>query len=224
MQLVTFQSLEALKDLVNKGYLECDEKHIDLRKLGVIYSWVTEKMNTCVENATHTKYPMWCWVKCYHNIYPPRRKGTPYEGCDVKITFTKSKENVFITDFRRYSFLLNNTYIPDSLEDKERFDRKLRELNISEDDLIAYVRRDKYDRYRKDKAYLEICREIWESFDKCITMDSDILQGCVWRINLSEIEKIEFLNDRSYSYGSLNYIRSNGKRINWREDFYKDLK
>ena len=68
-----------------------------------------------------------------------------------------------------------------------------------------------------------MCKEIEKSFDKCITNDSDVLQGCVWRINLSEVESIEILNDKSYRYGSLNYIRKNGKRINWREDYYKIL-
>ena len=65
---------------------------------------------------------------------------------------------------------------------------------------------------------------IKESFDRCITKDSDILQGCVWRINKSEIEKIEILKDDGYTYGSLNYIRSNGERIDWQEDYYRLLK
>ncbi len=54
--------------------------------------------------------------------------------------------------------------------------------------------------------------------------DSDILQGCVWRVSLGDIEKIEILNDTNYVYGSLNYKRSNGKRKNWIEDYYKTLK
>lgn len=224
MKLVTFQSLEALKDLVNKGYLECKEEYIDLKKSGTAYSWISEKMSGIIKNDIGAKYPIWCWVKCYNNICPPKHKGKPVEGFDVKITFTKAREKVFITDFRRYSFLLNNTYIPDSLKDKEEFDRKLKRLNITEADLKAYVRPDQFDRCRTDDEYLEICQKIRESFDKCITTDSDVLQGCVWRINLDEVEQIEFLSDDAYVYGSLNYIRNNGKRINWREDFYKRLK
>lgn len=223
MKLITFQSAEALKDLVNKGYLECREEYIDLSKSGFAYSWVVEKMNARIKNDTNANYPVWCWVKCYNNICPSRRKGKPMEGFDVKITFHKPEDNVFITDFRRYSFVLNNTYIPDSLMDKEQFDSRLAKLNITDNDLKAYARPDLFDRHRTDNAYLRICREIRDSFDKCITVDSDILQGCVWRINLNEIEKIEFLNDKSYRYGSLNYKRNNGKRIDWRKDFYQRL-
>lgn len=221
MKLVTFQSLEALKDLINKGYLECREDYINLKKMGVIYSWVLEKMNARVKNNTEAKYPIWCWVKCYNNICPPKHKGEPVEGFDVKITFTKPEEDVFITDYIRYSFLLNNTYIPDSLADKEKFDKELIKYSITEEDLKAFVRLDQFDRHRTDEEFLNICQKIRKSFDKCITTDSAILQGCVWRINLDEIEKIEFLSDKSYRYGSLNYVRSNGKRMDWREVFYE---
>ncbi len=171
----------------------------------------------------NAKYSIWCWVKFYKNICPPKHKRKPGEGFDVKISFTKQKEYVFITDFIRYSFLLNNMYILDTLAAKEMFSKKLKRFNITENDLKAYVRPDQFDKHRIDDEYLAICQEIRKSFDKCITTDSDVLQGCVWRITLDEIEKIEFLNDRNYRYGSLNYERSNGKRINWIEDFYKKL-
>lgn len=224
MKLVTFQSMDALKDLVNKGYLECDESKINIEKAGPTYSWVLEKMNSQIKNPNHTKYPIWCWVKCYNNICPPKHKGEPVEGFDVKITFHKTKEEVFITDFRRYSFLLNNNYIPSSLKDKKEFDEKLKKYNITFEELRAYVRKDKYRAHRIDQGYLEICEEIRNSFERCITEDSDVLQGCIWRINMNEIEKIEILNDKEYRYGSLNYVRKNGKRLNWQKDFYKKLK
>ncbi len=224
MRLVTFQSMDALKDLVNKGYLICDESKIDIEKAGPTYLWVVEKMNQFIKKKAGIKYPIWCWVKCYNNICPPKHKGDPVEGFDVKITFHKAKEEVFITDFRRYSFLLNNSYIPSTLKDKEEFDKKLEKYNITLEELKAYVRKDKYGEHRTDKEYLQICEEIRESFERCITEDSDVLQGCVWRIDMNEIEKIEILHDKEYRYGSLNYIRKNGKRINWKQDFYKKLK
>lgn len=45
-----------------------------------------------------------------------------------------------------------------------------------------------------------------------------------WQFNLNEIERIEILNDKNYSYGSLNYIRKDGKRMNWQKEIYKRLK
>lgn len=224
MKLVTFQTFDACKELINKGYLECNEKFINLEKAGPTYLWVLEKMNENISNDNNTKYPLWCWVKFKNGICPPKHKGEPVAGFDVKITFKKDKKDVFITDFRRYSFLLNNIFIPNNKSEKEGFDKLLKKHNITNDDLKAYVRPDKFKTHRTDKEYLNICEKIRKSFDKCITTNSDVLQGCIWRINLNEVEKIEFLNDTHYRYGSFNYVRSNGKRFNWIKDFYKNLK
>lgn len=224
MKLVTFQSIGALKYLVNNGYLICDESYINKIKAEPIYNWVTEKMNQKIKNDTKAKYPIWAWVKCYNSICPPKRIGEPVDGFDVKITFHKNKKDIFITDFRRYSFLLNNTYIPDDLDDKAKFDKILKKYNITEEELKAFVRKDKYDFHRTDEKFLEVCELIKKSYDKCITIDSEILQGCVWKIRLSEVESIVFLNDKNYRFGSLNYLRKKGKRMNWQKAFYKRLK
>ncbi len=115
-------------------------------------------------------------------------------------------------------------YIPDNKKDKIAFDNTLQKLNITKEELKAYVRPDKYEIHRNDKEFLEICEKIRKSFEKCITTDSDVLRGCVSRINLLEVEKIELLSDTTYRYGSFNYKRSNGKSFNWINDFYKRLK
>ena len=142
----------------------------------------------------------------------------------MKIIFNKEEDEIFITDFRRYSFLLNNVYIPYTLKEKEQFDKKIKNLGITQEELKMYVRRDKYSSHRTDKVYLEICKEIRDTFDRCITKDSDILQGCIWNIKLSDVESIEFISNDGHRYGSLNYKRSNGQRMNWQKDFYKLLK
>jgi hypothetical protein len=181
-------------------------------------------MNERIPNPNNVDYPLWCWVKCYNGICPPKKKGKRVEGFDVKITFNKNEKDVFITDFRRYSFLLNNIYIPNSLKEKEEFESLLEKYNITKEELKAYVRHDKYKSHRTDKEYIDVCNKIRKTFDRCITKNSNVLQGCVWRINLDEVEKIEILKDDGYVYGSLNYIRSNGKRIDWQKDYYKLLK
>ena len=222
MKLVTFQSYDALKFLINNGYLECDAKKVDLSKTDKVYNYIISKMNKSIKNNGNVKYPLWCWVKCYNNVCPPKHKGKKVEGFDVKITFNKDKKDVFITDFRRYSFLLNNIPIPNNINEKEEFDKLLKKYNITNDDLKAYIRNDK--NKRNDKDFLDVCKRIEETFDRCITDKSDILQGCIYRIDLKDVEKIEILKDDSYTYGSLNYIRSNGKRFDWIKDYYKMLK
>ena len=223
IKLVTFQSMEAFKELVSKGYLEADERYINIQKMGPTYEWVIENMNVHVPNEHKTKFPLWCWVRFKNGICPPKRKGEPVKGFDVKITFEKAREDVFITDYRRYSFLLNNIYIPDSKLDKELFEKTLEMKKITTDELRAVVRPDKYTSKRTDIDFLYVCEKIRNSFDKCICEDSDVLQGCVWRINFDEVSKIEILHDTTYKYGSFNYKRKNGKRFDWIKDFYNRL-
>lgn len=223
MKLVSFQSMEALKDLVGKGYLEADETRIDRKRMGPTYDWVVEKMSERIGNAHGATYPLWCWVRFKNGLCPPKHKGPPVPGFDVKITFNKPREEVFVTDFRRYSFVLNNLYIPDSRLDQAAFDQELRVHDITPDELRAVVRRDQFASHRTDEAFMRICREIRDSFDKCISDESDVLQGCVWRIGLDEVEKIELLTDPDCTYGSFNYVRRDGRRFNWIEDYYRTL-
>ena len=199
--------------MIDNGELICDSKYVNEDKMGDPYNWVVSKMNKKVKNETTAKYPLWCWVKCYNSISPPKHKGIRVDGFDVKITFNKDVRDVFVTDYRRYSFILNNKFIPSNKEEKEMFDKKLKDLNINLNDI------------NKDNLKIkDIYSDIYSSFDRCITTDSDILQGCVWSIKLKEVEKIEILKDDGYVYGSLNYIRKNGKRMDWVKDFYKFLK
>ena len=198
MKLVTFQTIEAVNDLFKKGYLECNKNKINLEKTGPTYKWILNRMNERIPNPNNVDYPLWCWVKCYNGICPPKKKGKRVEGFDVKITFNK--------------------------KEKEEFEKLLQKYNITKEELKAYVRLDKYKSHRTDKEYIDVCNKIRKNFDRCITKNSNVLQGCVWRINLDEVEKIEILKDDGYVYGSLNYIRSNGKRIDWQKDYYKLLK
>ena len=69
-----------------------------------------------------------------------------------------------------------------------------------------------------------MCDENQKSFYRCITEDSDVLQGCVWKIGKSEIESIEILPKDDNVYGSLNYVRENGKRFDWVEDYYTRIR
>ncbi|MFI3307540.1 MAG: DUF3841 domain-containing protein [Mycoplasmatota bacterium] len=222
MELVTFQSLDALKHLIDKGYLECEEKYIDNKKFGLVYDYIKNKMQE--KNLISNNYPLWCWVKCNNSICPPKHKGKKIQGFDVKITFKKKRKDVFITDYIKYSFLLNYTYIPISLKDNNDFNKKLVKYNITTTDLLKYVRKDKYKESRTDFEFLEIIKIVEKSFDRCISEDGNILQGCVSKINLEDVLKIEFLTDENVINGSLNYIHSNGKRKDWKEVYYNNLK
>lgn len=223
MKLVTFQTMDALKELINKEVLCCDKKYINFEKVGYAYNFIVSNMKKVIPSPENDMYPMWAWVKCHNSICPPKVKKEN-NNTIVKITFNKPDNEVFVTDFALYSFVLNNIYIPKDKNDKQNFDKLLLKYNINTDDLRAFVRKDKYPCHRTDKNYLSVCEKIYNSFDKIITDNGDILQGCVWDIKLCDVEKIEIINDKDYIYGSLNYVRANGQRFDWINDYYKKLK
>lgn len=214
MELVTFQSEAVLKELVAHSYLRCDPKLVNVQRYGKVYDWITEHMSQQVESPRGVRYPVWCWVKFKNGICPPRHRGTPGTEPQIKITFTKRREDVFITDYRRYSFLLNYRYIPESLEDKRQFEEMLGQFGLEKNAAIPQAYQD----------YPEISREIERSFQRCISSNSDVLQGCVWEVSLSDVTKIEFLRDTEYQYGTFNYLRKNGQRFHWIDDFYRRLR
>ena len=49
MKLITFQSLDAVKDLFDKGYFECNTSKVDIKRVGPTYQWIIEKMNKIVK-------------------------------------------------------------------------------------------------------------------------------------------------------------------------------
>lgn len=212
MKLITFQSESVLKELVTRGHWKCDPKYVDVSRYGSVYDWITAHMEHRIQRPSDIRYPVWCWVKFKNGICPPRHRGVSGPLPIIKITFNKRPEDVFVTDYRRYSFLLNYRYIPESLDDRRRFDEKLAQAGLENDA--------SYEMCRKFPA---ICNEIEDSFQRCITSDSDVLQGCVWRVLLSDVEQIEFLRNGEYQYGTFNYTRKNGTRFNWIEDLYKKL-
>ncbi len=224
MKLVTFQSIDALKTLINTGVLETDAKKIDMEKYGFPYCWITEQMEQHIPGRGDANFPLWCWVKFKNGTCPPKHHGTPIPGFDVKITLQKPENEVFITDYRRYSFVLNNTYIPESAVDHIAFQNELEAQKITAEELKAIARHDKHSASRNDTAFLAVCRKIRNSFERCITKDSDVLQGCVWRIYLEDVESIELLNDPQHAYGTFNYRRKDGSRFDWIKDYYRLLK
>ncbi|MBF0987640.1 MAG: hypothetical protein HXK69_01535, partial [Clostridiales bacterium] len=116
-----------------------------------------------------------------------------------------------------------NTYIPETKTEKDEFDKELKSKNITQEELKAYIRRDKYKTHRTGNQFLEICKKIETTFQRCITTESNVLQGCVWEIKKEQIEKIEILPKNGYIYSSLNYKRKDGTRRDWIKEYYKKL-
>lgn len=216
MELITFQTLKAFKELIDQEYLLNNSKYIDLQKYGKIYEWILEKMNDKINvKPQSSSYPLWAWVKYGRRKCPSKHKTLNYFSKDedilVKITFHKNEDDLLLTNFNRFSFLLNNWYIPTDKKDLEQFKLKLSKNHITNDDLKAFMRPDKFLEHRQDKEYIEIVKEIRTRFDLILNTDDDTVQACFWQLDLKDIIQVEFINKkdcspRNYKKGK-NYIK-----------------
>lgn len=195
MKLVTFQTLKAYNKLIENGYLIVDPSYINIKKYGVPYNWIVNKMNN-INNPYKASYPLWSWYS-YGKIPHPRKNTLlPFFDEDnqiVKITFQKDDKDVLLTDFVKYCFMLTNEYLPSSQEDYIYFNNLMKDNKVTKDDLIKYIRRDKYDNYRNDENFNRINNLIQQSYDRVLNISSTYIQATIWDIKKEDIISIEFI-------------------------------
>lgn len=189
--------MSAYNSLLKNGYLVANEKFINLDKYGVPYNYISNKMQN-ITNPYNAKFPLWVWVQ-YGKISSPRKNKllgffAKDEDVIVKITFTKPDNQVLVTDYIKYHFLLTNEYLPLSINDKQQFDDLMKSKKVTSQDLLAYVRRDKFTEYRKDKDYEFINSKIQNSYSRIFDNLGDYKQGTIWHLQKAEILKVEFIN------------------------------
>lgn len=197
MKLVTIQSLSAYTELQQKGYLITNQKFVNELKYGVSYNYIVENMSH-IQNTYNAKYPLWAWVKYGRCSMPPKHKmlGFFTEGEEqvVRITFEKDVNSVLVNDFVKYSFLLTNEFIPKSYAEYLSFNNYLKSINVAKTDLLAVVRKDKFNTCRTDNNFINACNKIKESFSNIFNLQTNYLQATIWDIKLSDVVKVEFIN------------------------------
>ncbi len=202
MKLVTFQTKQAYDSLLKNGYLIADAKFINKAKYGVPYQYIVDNMQN-IDNPYCAAYPLWAWVKYGSFLSPPKNKLLGFFPNDdkeiVKITFEKAPNQVLITDYIKYHFLLTNEYLPLSQTDKNNFDKLMKENNVSKEDLLAFVRRDKFKYFRTDKQFELINQQVQLSYKNIFDNKGNLQQGTVWCILLSEIKNVEIIKRENCS-------------------------
>ena len=195
MKLTTFQTLKAYNQLISKGYLVVDSNYVNTKKYGVPYNWIVEKMNN-INNPYNATYPLWSWYQ-YGGISHPRKNTLlPFFDEDnviVKITFQKDDKDVLLTDFVKYCFMLTNEYLPSDKKDFDNFNKLMIDYKVSKEDLLQYIRRDKYNSYRNDDNFTYINSMINKSYDRILNIESNIIQATIWDIKKEDIINIEFI-------------------------------
>ncbi len=217
MKLITYQTKEALATLKKTGILMTDVSYMTSKKYVVPYNWLVGQMKAKkILPQQGERYPIWAWVQCGSSIAPRKKKNyfKTQQKKLVRITFEKPDKDVFLSDYMAYSFILSGHIIPKTLVEYQRFFQKMQKEGISLDALKSFVRSE-----RSEKKVKETVQKIQKTWPRMFDLKSNVIQGCVWHIKLSEVIKIEILKDRHYLYGSMNTKRKDGSRPNWKKKY-----
>jgi hypothetical protein len=202
MKLVTIQTKAAYESLIKNGYLITNENFVNEAKYGVPYRFIINHMKN-IDNVYKAKYPIWAWVKYGEFTSPPKNRLLGFFPKDdneiVRITFEKDKTQVLINDYVKYHFLLTNEYLPKTYNDYLTFEKYINSKGVGKNDLLAVVRRDKFDKVRDDNSFLEVNNKIQDSYADIFNLETNYLQATVWDIKLSDVVKVEFINKEQCS-------------------------
>lgn len=220
MKLVTFQTREALNILQNTGVLTAEISYIDIKKYGVPYNWMTNEMkNKNILPQHQEQYPLWAWAKCGASIAPRKRKNTTGEIQDaVKIIFEKSDKDVLLSDYMAYSFLLSGHIVPRTPQEYKNFLDEMKQQNISLEELKNFVRSQPV----KQDTVKQFSK-IEKTWKRIFNLKSGVYQACVWDIKMSEVLKIEILDNTNYIYGAMNTKHLDGSRPDWKKKYLQFL-
>lgn len=191
-----------------------------MQKYQIPYNYVIQKMlKNRIKGHDGEKYPVWAWAKCGNSICPKKRKNLNHKQQNkVKITFIKPDNEVLLSDYMAYSCILSGHIVPRTKQEYENFLKSLKSKNIVLDDLKAFVRSQKTNP-QTEKEMIKVQKTWHRIFD----LKSNVHQACVWHIKADEIQKIEILNDSNYLYGTMNPLRANGTRPDWKKRYLKFL-
>ncbi len=218
MKLVTFQAREVLDILQKKGVLIADLSHIDLKKYGVPYDWIVREMKKQkILPQNGEQYPLWAWAKCGSAIAPRKRKNYfDLKQNWIKIVFEKKDNEVLLSDYMAYSFILNGHIVPQTKEEYHQFLTKVQKEGIPLEVLKSFMRKEKV-----DEKVERLFPKIEKTWSRIFNLKSTVHQACVWNIKMSEVLKIEPLDDPNYIYGTMNAKRLDGSRPDWKEEYLK---
>lgn len=218
MKLVTFQSVEAFDILNKKGVLVTDERCIDFPRYKEPYDFIVKNMlEKGLRPSEGEKYPIWAWVKCGAHIGPKKIPNKAHKLQNkVKIIFEKENSDVLVSDYMAYSYILSGQIVPKTKADYVRFEEDLEIWGISKEELKAWVRGE-----NNSKIPVQKIRETWKNI---FNLKSNVYQGCIWQIRKEEIMDVDRLEDDSYLYGSMNAVRTDGTRPDWKQRYLKFLK
>lgn len=192
MVLWTIQPLEVWNELNSKGHFICNPKKSDFisnePEFRFAYDWLNLKMEQQIgRRPKEVEYPIWSWYKrdWKHKKPDLRNVGLGNKGDkSVCIEVDISDNQVVLSDFDAWHFVLNKWYLDDALceEDWEKSHNELERYSIQEQEQIIQKSWDKV-------FNISPFKNEWMQRGRYI-------QATFWVLYLKDVKKVQFFTCR----------------------------
>lgn len=126
MRLWTVQPASLYEQIIQTGYYRCDENHQEValqHDYDKAYKWLAKRMKEKIGNPPEgVKYPVWAWHtrEGIHKRPDLRCSGYAKKGTLCVLLEIEIPDNqVVLTDFNAWHYVLNDWYYDDSASEAE---------------------------------------------------------------------------------------------------------
>ncbi len=128
MRLWSIQPLAVWEKLQKFGTLNNSEAYTQQDFLPA-YRWMAGEMTRRIGPSPYTDaLPFWAWFQAYDSKRPRpdlrRSAHLPAGSSGVRITLQMVSEQVLLSDFELWHYVLNHWYLPTSMKDSETFEEQ----------------------------------------------------------------------------------------------------
>lgn len=190
MRLWTVQPIEVYDNILKYGEYKCAPAKAELlsyKEFKKAYKWLSEKMNEKKLAPTNVFYPVWAWhTRDWKHKKPDLRNiglGIKREK-SVCLEIEIPDDEVFLTDFDAWHFILNDTFVPKSENEK--------------DWEIEWDLYDKMNPEEKEKYKLNSWNEVFNisPFENDWMTRGKYIQATFWKLKKENIVKVQFFTAR----------------------------
>ena len=202
MKLWTLQPIEWYDKLCRNGIICGESKHIELTKeeenFDYAYDWMIQEMKARIGDCKNVgDYPIWAWYQ-----YENHKKRRPDLRCSgffekgtkaVRIEFEKAEQDVLLSDFDLWLYVLNYWYIPDTEEESLHFDKLLEESGVNFIDKEDYTPEM---RQLVEDSWTKIFDMNYSSKDLADPFEKKSIQATFWQLSVDDITKVDYFTAR----------------------------
>lgn len=180
MLLWTLQPVEVYEEIQEKGMYVTDEKYID-SMFKSAYDWLVPKMETRIgKKPRGVQYPVWAWHTWEDaRKKPDLRQRHMEKGMKaVCLTLEIPDNQVVLTDFDNWHFVLNDSYISKTEEDYSLYEK----LSLEE----------------QEQAKIQSWNRVFdiERFESDWYIQGSTIQATFWQLKQEYIKKVQHFISR----------------------------